>query len=172
MKAAWALGELGPIASNAIPSLIDAMDDPASNVEILAIQSLEKIAPEQVDAIPKLLSRLGDSNPGVSNSAADLLNKIEKARKARNLATYSNEYEFDMAFLHSTSQRARLFGLLRLMHFSVPDERVDSTLKALLTDTNSMIREQTAIFLKNPSMGFSDSSVPVNGGYRTGNEVR
>ena len=162
MKAAWVLGRLGPMASNAVPDLIQSMDDEASNVEIVSIQSLKYIGASQTNVIPKLLSKLSSTNLGVSNSAADWLNRILMEGEAGGICPYADEYEVDIAFLHSSSQRVRLFGLVRLMHFSVSDDRVASTLRTLLDDTNSTIREQTAVFLNNPGMAFTDSSVSAH----------
>ncbi len=162
VKAAWALGQLGPVASNAIPDLVQCLDTGLGGLDIFAMQSLERIAPAQVDAIPQLLAKLGDRDLGVSNTAADLLNKVERDRRARNLWTNSDEYGYDLAFLNASSQRVRLFGLLRLMHFSHPDERVAATFQTLLTDTNDMIRGQTALFFKTGRAEFTDASVPVN----------
>lgn len=149
LKAAWALGHMGPVASNAIPDLILSLDDPVNNLPVFAIQALETIAPEQVDAVPKLLSKLSDPNLGVSNCAADLLKKIEQARKAGNLPAYGDEYEYDMAFFHASSQRVRIIGLQRLLRLSPKDERVAATFKSLLNDSNDLIREQSALFLSN-----------------------
>ncbi len=82
VKAAWALGQLGPVASNAIPELLHCLDGDLPSIKVFAIQSLETIAPAQVDAVQKLVTMLADTNPGVSNCAADLLNKVERERKA------------------------------------------------------------------------------------------
>jgi HEAT repeat protein len=149
LKAAWALGRLGPVASNAIPDLILCLDDSVNNLPIFAIQALETIAPAQVNAIPKLLSKLSDPNLGVSNCAADLLNKIELARKANNISMPVSEYEYANAFLRASSQRVRIMGLQKLMQISPQDERVVATFKTLLNDMNDLIRQQAAMFLKN-----------------------
>jgi HEAT repeat protein len=150
IKAAWVLGQLGPVASNAIPDLIMCLDDPVNNLPIFAIQSLEAIAPAQVDAVPKLLSKLSDANEGVSNCAADLLGMIEKERKARNLRMSSDDYEYDMAFVHASALRVRLIGLERLMRLSSSDERALRALKLLSNDSNAVVRERCAILLSRP----------------------
>lgn len=43
VKAAWALGQLGSVASNAIPDLVRSLDDPKSVVAIFSMQALEHI---------------------------------------------------------------------------------------------------------------------------------
>jgi HEAT repeat protein len=150
VKAAWLLGQLGPVASNAIPDLVQSLDDPVNNLPIFALQSLATIAPVQMEEdVPKLLAKLNDSNEGVINCAADLLAKIEQARKAQNLPTHADEYEYDMTFLRSSAQRVRLIGLQRLMQLSPKDERVVSAFKALLNDSNVMVRGQAEFYLKN-----------------------
>jgi len=141
---------LGPVASNAIPDLVQSLDDPVNNLPIFALQSLATIAPVQMEEdVPKLLAKLNDSNEGVINCAADLLAKIEQARKAQNLPTHADEYEYDMTFLRSSAQRVRLIGLQRLMQLSPKDERVVSAFKALLNDSNVMVRGQAEFYLKN-----------------------
>ena len=149
LKAAWALGSVGPAASNAIPDLISCLDDPVNNLPVFAMQALGTIVPEQVTAIPQLLLKLSDPNQAVSNAAEVLLGKIEQARKACDLPTYSDEFGYDTAFLQASSQRVRLIGLQRLMRISPSDGRVEATFKSLASDSNNLIREQSILFTKN-----------------------
>lgn len=161
LKGAWVLGQLGPVASNAIPDLIQSLDDPKDVCVIYSIKALEHILPARVEAIPKLLAKLGDTNLGVSNCAADLLDRIERERKAANLPAYGDRSEYDMAFAHSTSQRVRLAGLQRLMRLSPSDDRVVPAFKVLANDTNVTVREQAALFLKKQHIVASDTASPA-----------
>ena len=149
LKAVWMLGQLGPVASNAIPNLVNCLDDdPSGNLAIHALQSLGTIDPAQVDAIPILMLKLSDPNPGVSNCSADLLNKIEQARKARHLSVGVDDYEYALAFLHGSVQRVRIMGLRKLMQLSLNDKRVEATFQSLLNDTNDQIRAEALRRLK------------------------
>jgi HEAT repeat protein len=160
LKGAWVLGQLGPVATNAVPDLIQSLDDPRDVCVIYSIKALEHIAPARVEAIPKLLAKLADPNPGVSNCAADLLDRIERERNAAKLPAYGDQYGYDISFAHSSSQRVRLAGLQRLMSLSPSDDRVVPAFKALANDTNVTVREQAALFLKKQHIVASDTAIP------------
>jgi hypothetical protein len=150
IKAAWVLGQLGPVASNAIPDLLQSLDNPVNNLPIFALQSLETIAPAQVDDVSKLLSELCSTNIGVCNCAADLLDKIEQARKAANLPQYGDAYENAMVFLRSPAGRVRSMGVGRLIRLSPDDKRALTTLKSLLNDPDTVVRQQSVAFFNGP----------------------
>src|SRR4051794_1763351 len=53
-RAAWALGQLGPVSSNAVPDLVNALKDPDVMVQIVALQALTSIGTSRQDIVPSL----------------------------------------------------------------------------------------------------------------------
>jgi len=54
MDSAWALSELGAEAKEAIPALIEALNDPEGRVVCQVCEALQYMSPESRIAIPKL----------------------------------------------------------------------------------------------------------------------
>ncbi len=148
-KAAWVLGQLGPVARDVVPDLIPLLEDDDMVVRANAIEALSKIDVLREDLIPRLIVRLSDDDLKVNCSAADLLNKIELERKAKNLPWVTNEFDYSMIFLRSPSLRVRLSGVDRLMKLPPEDERVAAVLKSLLDDKDPAMRQQSAVLLYN-----------------------
>lgn len=149
-RAAWVLGEMGPVARDAVPDLIQAMNDSDLVVRFQAIKALNALDVTQEDLVPKLTA-LTDRNdwgvvksPGlgavVNESAADLLIKIEQSEKANHLLSSTNEYEYGMVFLRSPDLRVRVLGVNELAKLTHDDPRVVATMESLLKDTNALIR--------------------------------
>jgi HEAT repeat protein len=149
LKAAWTLGQLGPAAQEAVPDLMAALDDEAAAVRVFSVQSLTTIGGSGDDLVSKLVAKLSDPNLGVSNGAADLLNKIEQERKAKHAPVWTNELGYAMAFLNASSERARLMGVGKLANCSREDGRVVQALKSLSNDTNEWVRQRAAYYLEN-----------------------
>lgn len=153
IKAAWALGKLGPVAFGAVPDLIKSLDDQDMIVRFEAINALSELNASGKDLTQKLIARLGDDNVAVNNSAAALLNKMEEQHKSIDVSFTTNEYEYTVAFLNSPSLRVKLIGVNRIMKLPQDDENVRATIKMLLKDTNPAIREQALVLLKQSNGG-------------------
>lgn len=76
---AWAagwLGEAGPRAKDAVPSLAKALADDEVQVRARAADSLGKIGPDARSAVPNLVKKLDDPELGVRTKSAVAMGKI------------------------------------------------------------------------------------------------
>ena len=138
-KATWVAGQLGPNAKEMVPALIDAMGDDNRSVRYYAINSVESIDPFRADLIPVLVKSLGDTNRSVSAAAAKLLNKIEMERKEKQMdPPFTNEFDYDMAFLRSRASNVQLMGIDRLYMLPDPSKKdaIIAVLKSFGTNDN------------------------------------
>ena len=94
---AYALGEIGPGARDAVQALTAALDDPVSWVRVWAAAALAKVAPDDPQSVRVLvagmqdtvhfvrsvaawhLGRLGAAHPGVADALADIGRLLEDA---------------------------------------------------------------------------------------------
>jgi hypothetical protein len=76
---AEALGNIGPAAASAIPSLTEALLDADMDVRERAAEALGKIGPAAVLAIPSLTAALRDPDKEVRGAAVEALGKIGTA---------------------------------------------------------------------------------------------
>ncbi len=151
-KAAWVLGQLGSVASNAVPDLIVAVDDADLSTQNYAIAALAAIGTTSEDAATKLVAKLSSPNPAISFFAADLLEKIEYERQAKNLPPLSgDEYERAMSFVRAVLPPVRVKGVNRLTKLATKDERAAATLKSLANDANGSVRQAAMAFLTKQS---------------------
>jgi HEAT repeat protein len=158
LRAAWALGELGPMASNAVPDLVQGLDDDDDMIRSFSMEALTGIGTARSDLVPKLLAEL--KRWTVCHQAADLLDKIEQQRKAMNLPrAYSDEYEYAMAFARGATPAVQLMAVPKL---PPKDERSLPVFKAFLNHTNLWVRQQTAIFLKDHNIVLTNAAGAVN----------
>jgi HEAT repeat protein len=72
-EAAWALGHLGPLASQAVPELNRLSSDPAANVRFAAVEALGRLGPAASSAVPSLINALYDHEDSVCRAAARTL---------------------------------------------------------------------------------------------------
>ncbi len=72
-RAVFALGEMGPLAKEAVPALIDELQGPARHEAVLA---LGKIGPAAKEAIPALTAALGDASFIPSNVGGGVAARI------------------------------------------------------------------------------------------------
>lgn len=147
-KAAWVLAQLGPVASNTVPDLIQALDDADPSTQNYAIAALAAIGTTSEEAVPKLVAKLSTPNPAISYFAADLLDKIEYERQVKNLPPVSgDEYELAMSFVRAALPTVRVKGVNRLAKLAPKDERAAATLKSLAKDPNGSVRQTAAALL-------------------------
>lgn len=151
-KAAWVLGQLGPVASNTVPDLILALDDADPSTQNYAIAALKVIGTTSEEAVPKLVAKLSSPNPAISYFAADLLEKIERERQAKNLPPVAgDEYERAMSFVRAALPTVRVKGVNRLAKLAPKDERAAAMLKSLANDTNGSVRQTATALLAGKS---------------------
>ena len=79
--AAMALGGVGPLASEAVPYLIQVLKD--QDVRAIAAWALGQIGPNAEDAVPDLIEALGDSKFIIRNVSAEALGRIGPNAKLR-----------------------------------------------------------------------------------------
>ena len=149
-RAAWALGNLGPVAGEAVPDLIQTLDDGNPGVENEAMEALSRIGLTDETIVPKLLAKLtgGLTDP----FAATLLNAIEQARQREILPPVSGDaFAYDMAFLKSGTPVVRLNGAIKLAVLARKDDRAKAALQTLLEDENQSVRVEAAHLMTNPA---------------------
>jgi HEAT repeat protein len=81
----WAcivLAEIGPPAKDAVPALIEVLDNPKAEVRREAAMALGRIGAASASAVPKLTSMLNDPASGVNAEAAFALGSIGPASVA------------------------------------------------------------------------------------------
>jgi HEAT repeat protein len=154
VRATWALGRLGPVATNAIADIIRGLDDDDLGVRVFSMESLNLIGTTRLDLVPQLLARFDKLIE--CNYAAELVDKIEQERKALNLSpVYSDQYEYAMAFARAASPVIRARALSKLPQ---GDERSIAAFRLLLNDADAATRQQTAIFLKSQNIVLPDET--------------
>jgi HEAT repeat protein len=158
LRAAWALGKLGPMASNAVPDLVQGLDDDKVDVRLGSMEALTWIGTARSDLVPKMLAKLDKWTE--CYHAADLLDEIEQQRKAMNLPpAYSDAYEYAMAFANGATPAVQLRAVPKL---PLNDERSLAVFKAFLNHTNGWVRQQTAIFLNDHNIVLTNATGAVN----------
>jgi len=153
-RAAIALAKIGPAASNAVPDLVANLDDDDDITRDYTLKALAAIGTCRADVVPKLLARLVSWHE--SYYAADVLDKIEKERKAAGLPpAYSDAYEYAMTFARAATPAVQLRALPKLPQ---KDERSLAVFKAFSNDTNGWVREETRKFLNDHNIVLTDTT--------------
>lgn len=73
------LGKIGPDAADAVPALIEALDDEYSQVKWTAVKSIGMIGPAAIEAIPGLIEKLKINNWMLNHNVAIALARIGDA---------------------------------------------------------------------------------------------
>ncbi len=68
-NAAQLLGQIGPDADSAIPTLADRLDDAVTNVKEKASEALSKLGPDVVQVLPELMDSLRDDDAFIRTNA-------------------------------------------------------------------------------------------------------
>lgn len=76
---AYALGEIGPTASEAVPNLATALEDPVAFVRVWAAAALAQVAPSGGESVTILIAELGDELAFVRSLAAWHLGRLGPA---------------------------------------------------------------------------------------------
>ncbi len=76
---AYALGEIGPAAREAVPALAAALEDPVAFVRVWAASSLARVAPSRSESIVLLITELEDDLAFVRSLAAWHLGRLGPA---------------------------------------------------------------------------------------------
>ncbi|MFW9831859.1 MAG: HEAT repeat domain-containing protein [Candidatus Thorarchaeota archaeon] len=80
-KVAAILRHLGKRATEAIPTLIDHIDDSDPQVQGQVICALARIGPQAIDALPKLVAQLSSDNPDVRTCSVIAIGRINQDTK-------------------------------------------------------------------------------------------
>jgi HEAT repeat protein len=78
LRIIWALGEMGPVAQDAVPALIDVLSDD-QNMRAEAAIALGKVGPGARDALPVLTDLISDGSYNVCAAAARAVIRIGQA---------------------------------------------------------------------------------------------
>ena len=81
------LGNLGERGKEAVPALIDCLEDSSSDVRSSAAQALGNLGEHAKDAVPALIETLRDSDSIVRDTATEALGNLsENEGRARKFA--------------------------------------------------------------------------------------
>src|SRR5262249_29905417 len=79
VRAAKALGEIGPAAAPAIPDLAELLRDEDVSVRLAAVTALGEIGPAAKEAVPILIEALQDADAEISAAAVTALGQLREA---------------------------------------------------------------------------------------------
>ena len=125
--AAYALGQLGPAARDAVPDLTEALQDSNHKVRSSSAYALGRIGSSAQSAVPALIRRIGDDEQEVRSSAASALGQMGPA--ARDAVPH-----LLTAALHDEDSRARVSMASALNRIGAVDEAVAYFIKGLKDD--------------------------------------
>jgi HEAT repeat protein len=81
-EAVQAVTALGPAAADAVPGLLDLLQDDATTIRLGALAALGQIGPAAKDAVPTLLAALSDTDPQFRGTAVQALGRVGGGEQA------------------------------------------------------------------------------------------
>ncbi len=140
---ATALGEIGPPATNAVPALINALNDNFMGLRNNAVIALGKIAPgtsQARAAVDALIRETADTNSNVRAAASFNLGQFAPDAPGAVSALQSA--------LHDRDAMVKISAMNALSRFSALAEPAVPDLTNLLTDPNETVRQTASNTLK------------------------
>ena len=132
IAAAHMLGRMGPLANPAIPALLRALKDNASQVQTEAARSLGATGKGDETVTTALVAALKDKNPGLRQAAAESLGKLGRGDETVIKALTSVQQDQPLVSFHAA---------LALWQLGKRDQTVVAALTAALSCPNASIRE-------------------------------
>ncbi|MFX1300807.1 MAG: HEAT repeat domain-containing protein [Promethearchaeota archaeon] len=133
-KAAAILRHIGSRAAEAVPTLIDAINDADPGVRAQVICALARIGPKSYDALPALVNQLSHESDDIRICAALTIGRIHRGRKAE--ASVINSIS---ALLEDPMPSVQTAGLISLISLGQKDEDTVSLLINGLRDRNAVL---------------------------------
>jgi HEAT repeat protein len=152
----WAVRALEQMRSHdeAVPALIDALQDLVSSIRVQAARALGQFGPAAKRAIPELARVLEDRNQIVSLTAAGALVRLDRGQtKAMELLLRQVREDSPMAF--------RRYALAMLEWLGPAAAEAAPRLRPLLEDPSPEVRQAAASILKNIAPAAAATPVPV-----------
>ena len=145
-KRQTALAELTALGARAVPSLVELMADPDSEVRSQAAWSLKDIGPPAKAAIPHLIESFGDEDRSVRFAAAIALGEISCPDGEPNPATYlMSTLVFDRPFDRPEARQ----GIVHTLGLSKPEAQTwTPALVRALSDETTTVRVLAVAFLR------------------------
>lgn len=133
-KAAAIFRHIGPRAAEAVPTLIDGINDADPGVRAQVICALARIGPKSFDAIPALVEQLSHESEDIRICAALAIGRIHRGRKAD--ASVVNSVS---ALLEDPMPSVQTAGLISLISLGQKDKDTVPLLISGLRDRNAVL---------------------------------
>jgi HEAT repeat protein len=133
-KAAAILRHIGPRAAEAVPTLIDGINDADPGVQAQVICALARIGPKSYDAIPALVDQLSHESEDIRICAALAIGRIHRGRKAETSLVNSVS-----ALLEDPMPSVQTAGLISLISLGQKDKDTVPLLINGLRDRNAVL---------------------------------
>jgi len=133
------LGEFGPVASEAVPVVTQALSDSNPRIRLAAVIALGHIGPQARVALPDLVWSLVDRSETVRQACPEVLGKIDPDWAS------SPKVQPFISSLAKHLERSREAGQLTVEAFAViGPASVPALIEALETSDNRIVRERAA----------------------------
>jgi HEAT repeat protein len=151
LKAAWVMGRLTSAPPSVEADLIEAIEDEDKAVQSAALTALVSLGTTNASLLPQLEEKLKSEDHGIGSHAAELMEIIVQNRASQSPPTIEEEHELAMKFVESPVPFVRVLGAYRLAALSVKSKQSEESLRLLLNDPNSWVRDRASVFLKYPN---------------------